>query len=166
MTATVLRVPGSAPLSRRRIWLLFTGLALALLLAELDQTIFATALPTVVGELDGVSDMLWVNTVYILTGTVTLPVYGHLSDRLGRKPLLMIGAVGTCVALVGVALIYSSGSNQALLLPMLIMHDGREARGGPRGQTVAAVGPLVDRLRTRGYRFTTVDRLLGVAPYA
>ena len=49
---------------------------------------------------------------------------------------------------------------------MLIMHDGREARGGPRGQTVAAVGPLVDRLRTRGYRFTTVDQLLGIAPYA
>jgi len=49
---------------------------------------------------------------------------------------------------------------------LLILHDGREARGGPRGQTVAAVGPLVDLLRTRGYRFTTVDRLLGVAPYA
>ena len=49
---------------------------------------------------------------------------------------------------------------------MLILHDGREARGGPRGQTVAAVGPLVDALRARGYRFTTVDRLLGVRPYS
>jgi peptidoglycan-N-acetylglucosamine deacetylase len=48
---------------------------------------------------------------------------------------------------------------------VLILHDGREARGGDRSQTVAAVGPLVDRLRTRGYRFTTVDRLLGVRPY-
>ncbi|CAA9320778.1 MAG: hypothetical protein AVDCRST_MAG61-2307 [uncultured Friedmanniella sp.] len=48
---------------------------------------------------------------------------------------------------------------------MLILHDGRESRGGPRAQTVAAVGPLVDRLRTRGYRFTTVDRLLGVRAY-
>jgi peptidoglycan/xylan/chitin deacetylase (PgdA/CDA1 family) len=48
---------------------------------------------------------------------------------------------------------------------MLILHDGREARGGNRASTVAAVGPLVDRLRSRGYRFTTVDRLLGVAPY-
>ena len=48
---------------------------------------------------------------------------------------------------------------------MLILHDGREARGGNRAQTVAAVGPLVDRLRARGYTFTTVDRLLGVPAY-
>jgi peptidoglycan/xylan/chitin deacetylase (PgdA/CDA1 family) len=48
---------------------------------------------------------------------------------------------------------------------MVILHDGREARGGNRAQTVAAVGPLVDRLRSRGYGFTTVDRLLGVPAY-
>jgi len=48
---------------------------------------------------------------------------------------------------------------------VLILHDGREARGGFRGQTVAAVGPLIDGLRLRGYRFTTVDRLLGVPAY-
>lgn len=45
---------------------------------------------------------------------------------------------------------------------ILIMHDGREARGGDRSQTVASVGPLIDRLRDDGYTFTTVDRLLGV----
>ena len=49
---------------------------------------------------------------------------------------------------------------------ILIFHDGREARGGPREQSVSAVGPLIDRLLDRGYRFTTVDRLLGVKPYA
>ena len=48
---------------------------------------------------------------------------------------------------------------------ILIFHDGREARGGPRGQSVAAVGPLIDRLRGDGYGFATVDRLLGVRPY-
>lgn len=45
---------------------------------------------------------------------------------------------------------------------ILIMHDGREARGGDRSQTVASIGPLIDRLRDDGYAFTTVDRLLGV----
>lgn len=49
---------------------------------------------------------------------------------------------------------------------ILILHDGREARGGDRQQTVAAVGPLIDRLRADGYGFTTVDRLLGVPAYA
>jgi peptidoglycan/xylan/chitin deacetylase (PgdA/CDA1 family) len=49
---------------------------------------------------------------------------------------------------------------------ILIFHDGREARGGPRDQTVAAIGPLIDRLLDRGYHFTTVDRLLGVSAYA
>ncbi|SDS76427.1 Peptidoglycan/xylan/chitin deacetylase, PgdA/CDA1 family [Friedmanniella luteola] len=49
---------------------------------------------------------------------------------------------------------------------VLILHDGREARGGNRAASVAAVGPLVDRLRARGYRFTTVDRLLGLRAYA
>lgn len=49
---------------------------------------------------------------------------------------------------------------------ILILHDGREARGGYRASSVSAVGPLVDRLRERGYSFTTVDRLLGVPAYA
>ncbi len=49
---------------------------------------------------------------------------------------------------------------------IVILHDGREARGGDRRSSVAAVGPLVDRLRDTGYSFTTVDRLLGVPAYA
>jgi len=49
---------------------------------------------------------------------------------------------------------------------IVILHDGREARGGDRSATVAAVGPLIDRLRERGYSFTTVDRLLDVPAYA
>ncbi len=48
---------------------------------------------------------------------------------------------------------------------VLIFHDGREARGGPREQTVCAVGPLIDRLREKGYTFTTVDRLFDVPAY-
>ena len=48
---------------------------------------------------------------------------------------------------------------------ILIFHDGQEAHGGDRDRSVAAVGPLIDRLRADGYTFTTVDRLLGVPAY-
>ena len=48
---------------------------------------------------------------------------------------------------------------------IIILHDGRASQGGFRGQSAAAVGPIIDRLRRRGYGFTTVDRLLGVAAY-
>jgi peptidoglycan-N-acetylglucosamine deacetylase len=48
---------------------------------------------------------------------------------------------------------------------ILIFHDGFDSRGGARGQTVAAIGPLIDTLDERGYRFATVDELLGVPPY-
>lgn len=63
------------------------------------------------------------------------------------------------------ALMAAGAAKRARPGSILIMHDGREARGGPRHETVAAVGPLIDRLRDRGYSFTTVDRLLGVDPY-
>jgi peptidoglycan/xylan/chitin deacetylase (PgdA/CDA1 family) len=48
---------------------------------------------------------------------------------------------------------------------ILIFHDGFDARGGRRDQSVAAIGPLVDKLTGHGYRFVTVDRLLGVPAY-
>ncbi|WP_082109850.1 MDR family MFS transporter [Demequina phytophila] len=78
---------------RRGILLVFVGLMTAMLLSALDQTIFSTALPTIVGDLDGVDHMLWVTTAYILAATIMMPVYGKLGDLIGRKPLFMI-AIG------------------------------------------------------------------------
>jgi EmrB/QacA subfamily drug resistance transporter len=78
--------------SRRHILLIFAGLMVTMLLASLDQTIFSTALPTIVGELNGVDHMLWVTTAYILASTIMLPVYGKLGDLIGRKGLF-IGAI-------------------------------------------------------------------------
>ncbi|WP_376796998.1 MDR family MFS transporter [Thermogemmatispora sp.] len=70
-------------------------LALALLyfLAALDQTIVATALPTIVGDLHGFSSYAWVGTAYLLTMTTMLPIVGKLSDQFGRKWFLLIGIV-------------------------------------------------------------------------
>lgn len=73
----------------RSILLVFAGLIMAMLLASLDQTIFSTALPTIVGELDGVNKMLWVITIYILASTIMLPIYGKMGDILGRKSLFL-----------------------------------------------------------------------------
>ncbi|MEZ7125926.1 MDR family MFS transporter [Nonomuraea sp. AD125B] len=62
-------------------------------LAMLDQTIVGTALPRIVGELGGGELYTWVVTAYLLTSTVTVPLYGRLSDQHGRKPLLLVGMV-------------------------------------------------------------------------
>lgn len=68
---------------------LFIGLMITMLLASLNNTVLASALPTIVGELHGVEHLTWVVTAYILASTITMPIYGKLSDLLGRKPLLI-----------------------------------------------------------------------------
>ena len=73
-------------LGTKRVRLVFVGLMITELLASLDSTIFTTALPTVVGQLHGVDDQLWVLTAYLLTSTISLPVYGKVGDLIGRKP--------------------------------------------------------------------------------
>ena len=73
-----------------RILAIYSGLMVALLLAALDQTIVATALPKVVSDLGGITQYTWVFTAYMLGSTVTVPLYGKLGDAHGRKPLFMI----------------------------------------------------------------------------
>ena len=94
--------------TRRQIFVIFSALLLGLLLAALDQTIVATALPTIVGELGGLAHLSWVVTAYLLTSTVSAPLYGKLGDLYGRKPLLQIAIV---IFLVGSAL---SGLSQGM----------------------------------------------------
>src|SRR6516165_6205096 len=77
------------------------ALFLALLLAALDQTIVSTALPTIVGELGGLTHLSWVVTAYLLTSTVAGPFYGKLGDIYGRKIILQSATV---IFLVGSAL--------------------------------------------------------------
>ncbi|MDT0326964.1 MDR family MFS transporter [Nocardiopsis lambiniae] len=84
--------PTAQPTGGRRIGAVFAGLLVAMLLASLDQTIFSTALPTIVGELNGVDHMLWVTTAYLVAATITMPIYGKLGDLLGRKSIF-IGAL-------------------------------------------------------------------------
>ncbi|MFJ1868754.1 MFS transporter [Streptomyces sp. NPDC088097] len=87
--------------SPRRVRLVFFGLMLALLLAALEQMIVATALPKIVGELQGLDRMSWAITAYLLTSTIGLPLYGKLGDLFGRKSVFQFAIV---VFIIGSAL--------------------------------------------------------------
>src|SRR5882724_3249556 len=71
----------------------FAGLLLAMLLASLDQTIVSTAMPTIVGDLGSLEDLSWVVTAYLLAATVSMPIWGRLSDLSGRKLLFQAAIV-------------------------------------------------------------------------
>jgi MFS family permease len=88
----------TAGMPRRDVLLAFSGLMLGMLLAALDQTIVATALPTITGDLHGLSHIGWVVTAYLLAVAVVMPVYGKAGDLLGRKPMFQFAIV---VFLVG-----------------------------------------------------------------
>jgi EmrB/QacA subfamily drug resistance transporter len=106
----------------RSVLVVFIALMLAVLLAILDQTVVSTALPTIVGDLHGVSDLAWVTTVYLLTSTAVLPIYGKLGDQFGRKGLFVFAIA---LFLVGSIL---SGLSQNMA--ELIAFRGLQGLGG------------------------------------
>jgi EmrB/QacA subfamily drug resistance transporter len=79
------------PLPVRRPGLVLAAVVCGLLLAMLDQTIVGTALPAIAHDLDGSSLYLWAVTAYLVPATVSLPVYARLSDRHGRRAMLLLG---------------------------------------------------------------------------
>lgn len=83
-------------LTHRQIMVVYSGLMAGMLVAALDQTIVATALPTIVGDLGGLNHLAWVVTAYLLTSTVSVPLYGKISDLYGRKNLFQF-AIGIFV---------------------------------------------------------------------
>src|SRR3954464_16098300 len=128
--------------------LTFAGLLLAMLLASLDQTIVATALPTIVRDLGGLDQLSWVVTAYLLGATVSMPLWGRASDLYGRKRLFLAAIV---VFLAGSAL---SGAAQSLggLIGFRAL-QGLGA-GGLMTLAMAIVGEIVaprERGRFQGY---------------
>src|SRR6266508_4161531 len=97
MTATLFEPPRvSAPSESRSgtaTALILAGLLLTLLLAALDSTIVATAMPRIVGELGGFDRYTWIVTAYLLTSTVAVPIVGKLADQYGRRPFLLGGTL-------------------------------------------------------------------------
>jgi EmrB/QacA subfamily drug resistance transporter len=134
--------------SRRRVRLIFGALLLVLLLAALDQTIVSTALPTIVGDLGGLDHLSWVVTAYLLTATVSGPLYGKLGDLFGRKIVLQVAIT---IFLVGSALCGLSQSMGQLIGFRAVQGLGA---GGLIVVTLAVVGDIIpprERGRYQGY---------------
>jgi EmrB/QacA subfamily drug resistance transporter len=93
--------PAVENITKRRLWLILGALLLGMLLAALDQTIVSTALPTIVGDLHGGSHLAWVVTAYLLSSTVSTPLWGKLGDQYGRKIFFQASIV---IFLIGSAL--------------------------------------------------------------
>jgi EmrB/QacA subfamily drug resistance transporter len=166
----------SAPpivLTRRRINLIFSALLAGMLMAALDQTIVSTAMPTIVGDLGGVSHMAWMTTAYLLATTLVMPIYGKFGDLWGRRNLFLTAIGLFTVASVGAALapdfgwlvvwrgVQGLGGGGLMILSQAIIADIVPARErakymGPIGALFglsAIVGPLV------GGFFTDSDAL-------
>jgi len=109
-------------LSHRQVLIIFSGLMLGMLLAALDQTIVATALPTIVGDLHGLDHLSWVVTAYLLTTTLSTPLYGKISDLYGRKKIFQVAIV---IFLIGSAL-----SGLARNMDQLIAFRALQGLGG------------------------------------
>jgi EmrB/QacA subfamily drug resistance transporter len=156
--------------STRSVLLVFAGLMVAMLLASLDQTIFSTALPTIVGQLNGVEHMLWVTTAYILASTIVMPVYGKLGDLVGRKWLFVIaisiflvgsvmgGLADSMSTLIAGRAVQGLGGGGLMILALAIIADVVPARqrgkySGIMGAVFAVssvAGPLLGGFFTDG----------------
>src|SRR5918911_3225104 len=141
------RKPPGYRLTIGRILAIYSGLMVTLLLASLDQTIVATALPRIVSQLGGLSQYSWVFTAYMLATTVTVPLYGRLGDVYGRRPLFL---VSISIFLVGSVLCGLAQNMPELVVFRAIQGLGA---GGLFPLAIATVGnivPMRDRGRYQG----------------
>ncbi|HEY0640856.1 MAG TPA: MDR family MFS transporter [Pseudonocardiaceae bacterium] len=137
-----------ADLSHREVLVIISGLMMAMLLAALDQTIVASAMRVVADDLNGLSIQAWATTAYLITATITTPLYGKLSDLYGRKPLILIAMA---IFLVGSAL--SGFATTMYELAVFRAVQGLGA-GGLFSLVLAIIGDIVsprERARYQGY---------------
>ena len=109
----------SPPLSEREKNVIIAGVLLSMLLAALDQTIVAPAMPTIAGALGNAEYLPWIVTAYLLTATAIAPLYGKISDVHGRRPTIYAAI-----------LIFLAGSLISAMAPnMLVLIAGRAVQG-------------------------------------
>lgn len=135
-------------LTHGQIMAVLAGVMIGMLLAALDQSIVATALPTIAGDLGGFDQLSWVVTAYLLTATAATPLFGKLGDLHGRRRMFQ-GAI--VIFLVGSALCAIAGSMGLLIGARAVQGVGA---GGLLSMAWAVVGDVVpprSRGRYQGY---------------
>ena len=123
-------------LSSRRRWAVVAGILLGMFLAALEATVVGTAMPTIIAKLGGLDRYSWVFSAYLLTSTVTVPVWGRLSDLFGRRPLYLMAVV---FFLVGSAL---SGASQTITQLILFRAVQGLGAGGLIPLTMTITGDI------------------------
>jgi EmrB/QacA subfamily drug resistance transporter len=146
-------------LSHRQILTVLVGLMLGMLVAALSQTIVATALPTIVGELGGQEQLAWVVSATLLTSTASTPIWGKLSDLYGRKIMFQ--------SAIGIFLLASLASGFAQDMTQLIAFRAVQGLGvgGLMALSQAIIGDVVsprERGRYQGY----IGSVFGIATVA
>lgn len=152
-THVAVDVPGAD--SRDAFFRVFPGVMMAMFLAAADQTILASALPTIATSLHGLADLSWVVVAYLLAATIAAPLYGHLGDHFGRRNMLLGALAIFTLASLGCAL--------APTLLLLIIARAAQGLGGGGLMTLsqALIGEHVaprERGRYAGY-FATIFAL-------
>ncbi len=140
--------PIAAATEHRAIMRVIGGIVLCILLAALDQTVVIPAVPAIAQDLDGFGHLSWIVTAYLITSTVTTPLYGKLSDSFGRRRLLMVAIALFVLASLACAI---AGSLQQLILFRALQGIGG---GGLMSLAQAAIADVVSprqRGRYQGY---------------
>ncbi len=112
--------------------LVLAGLIIGMFFSSLEQTVVGTAMPTIIGDLNGFSIFAWVTTAYLITTTTVTPIVGKLSDMYGRRKLYLLGVI---IFVIGSFLCATADSMQ-----QLIIYRGLQGIGGgmimPLSQTI------------------------------
>ncbi len=161
-------------MSHRQILLVLAGLMSGMFLAALDQTIVSTAIRTVADDLDGLALQGWATTAYLITSTISTPIYGKLGDIFGRRPLFMVaiaifvvgsltsGLATTMYELAAYRALQGLGAGGLFALALTIIADIVPPRDRARYQgvflavfgTSSVIGPVV------GGFFAGIDQFL------
>ncbi|GAA1650835.1 MDR family MFS transporter [Georgenia ruanii] len=146
-------------LDKRTVWLIIAALMASMFLSSLDQSIIGTAMPTIVGELDGVEHQGWLITIYILAVAVVMPLYGKAGDLWGRRYPFLIA--------IGLFTVASAGAGFAETFNQLVTWRGIQGLGGG-GLMILSQAIVADIVpaRERGKYMGPMGALFGVAAVA